>query len=299
MLMSPLVSIVIPTYNRARDLGRALTSVRAQTHAQWEALVVDNHSSDDTERVVGSFDDARMRLFRIHNDGVIAVSRNEGIRRARGDYVAFLDSDDWWASRKLELSLRYLERGADVVYHDLFAVKTIGQRFFLSTLRSRDLARPAFSDLLVHGNGLINSSVVVRTSVLRAVEGLSEDRNLIAAEDYDTWLRIARMGGIFRRVPRTLGYYWQGDRNLSNPTRLIENLATIEDRYADAIREAGAQRCVYWIAYARGRAHYLQASYELARENLKRIGWRRAPFAIWFRAQWMLLRIRLTHPGRI
>jgi glycosyltransferase involved in cell wall biosynthesis len=117
-----LVSVVIPTYNHAHFLGQTLRSVIDQTYTCWEAIVVDNHSSDNTDAVVASLGDPRIQLFKIHNQGVIAASRNMGIRHARGEWVAFLDSDDWWSSRKLELSLAGLQQGADLVYHDVWIV---------------------------------------------------------------------------------------------------------------------------------------------------------------------------------
>ena len=101
---APLVSIIIPTYNRAEDLKRALQSVFDQTFADWEILIVDNHSIDNTDDVVKLFDDPRIRLFKIHNDGVVAASRNLGLKHAVGEYVAFLDSDDWWLPKSLKKS---------------------------------------------------------------------------------------------------------------------------------------------------------------------------------------------------
>ena len=95
-----------------------------------EILIVDNHSTDNTDSVVKSFDDPRVQFFRNHNEGVVAVSRNFGLKHAVGEYIAFLDSDDWWHPQKLEVSLKYLERGADVVYHDLFRAKKSNQRIF-------------------------------------------------------------------------------------------------------------------------------------------------------------------------
>src|SRR5689334_17428665 len=106
--MTPQVSVVIPTYNRAADLRRALGSVVAQTCERWEALVVDNHSTDDTRQVVESFRDGRIRFLQVSNQGVVAVSRNLGVRNAVGDYVAFLDSDDWWLPEKLSRSVSEL-----------------------------------------------------------------------------------------------------------------------------------------------------------------------------------------------
>jgi glycosyltransferase involved in cell wall biosynthesis len=91
---SPLVSVVIPTYNHARYLGRALQSVLDQTYKNWEAIVIDNHSTDNTAELIASFADQRITYLKIHNNGVIAASRNAGIRAAKGEWLAFLDSDD-------------------------------------------------------------------------------------------------------------------------------------------------------------------------------------------------------------
>jgi len=230
--MAPLISVIIPTYNRAHDLERALKSVRAQTYDSWEALVVDNHSNDDTDDVVARLNDQRISLYKVHNDGVIAKSRNVGIANSRGEYIAFLDSDDWWTPKKLEKSVACLANGADVVYHDLFLVKKPNQRRFWRTANTRPLRRPVFEDLIARGNGLTNSSVVVRASMLRAIGGLSEDRALIATEDFDAWLRIAAISDKFERIPSTLGYYWAGGGTMSNPARVLETIDAIETRYA-------------------------------------------------------------------
>jgi len=103
--MNPLVSIIIPTYNRAEDLKRALQSVLEQTFTDWEIVVVDNHSVDDTNSLIKSFNNRKIKLFKIHNEGIIATSRNLGLKHALGEYIAFLDSDDWWLPKKLEESI--------------------------------------------------------------------------------------------------------------------------------------------------------------------------------------------------
>ena len=164
--MNPLVSIIIPTYNRAEDLKRALQSVFDQTFTDWEVLVVDNHSIDETDSLIKSFSDPKIKLFKIHNAGVIAASRNLGLKHALGEYIAFLDSDDWWLPKKLEESIKYMSHGADVVYHDLFYVKKPGQRFNWRRTWRRKLKSPVFYDLIENGNTLINSSVVVRKKLL-------------------------------------------------------------------------------------------------------------------------------------
>ena|SRR5438132_1419331 len=115
----PTISIVIPTYNRAELLKRALESVRAQTFEDWEAVIVNDHSEDDTVEVVARFEDPRVRLVNFKSGGVIAASRNYGIRLSRGRIIAFLDSDDLWYPSKLERCLRAMTAEVDLVAHGL------------------------------------------------------------------------------------------------------------------------------------------------------------------------------------
>src|SRR5438128_4884423 len=103
-----LVSVVIPTYNHAHFLAEAIRSVRAQTYRPIEIIVVDNFSTDDTERVVSQIALPSPTYIKFANQGVIAASRNVGIRAAAGEYVAFLDADDIWSPNKLERQLPHL-----------------------------------------------------------------------------------------------------------------------------------------------------------------------------------------------
>ncbi len=96
------VSVIIPTYERAALLSRAIDSVLGQTYRNFECIVVDDSSSDNTTEVVESFDDARIRYFRHHTNRHASAARNTGIAQARGDLIAFLDDDDEWLPKKLE-----------------------------------------------------------------------------------------------------------------------------------------------------------------------------------------------------
>jgi glycosyltransferase involved in cell wall biosynthesis len=289
--MAPLISVVIPTYNRARDLSRALKSLLAQTYIHWEAVVVDNQSDDDTDAVVNSFNDSRIKLAKIQNNGVIAASRNVGINLARGQYVAFLDSDDWWKPQKLEVSLKHLQYGADVVYHDLYSVSRVDQIFFLKKAKTFKLQKPVFNSLISNGNALINSSVVVRKDILLAINGLSEDLDLISAEDYDAWLKIAKITDSFFRINKTLGYYWAGGGNVSNPQRTLKACDAIEVRYLNKENLTEPGIALGWLDYARGRAHYSLRHYESAERFLKPIKLNRSNFQIAIKARWTLLMI--------
>jgi glycosyltransferase involved in cell wall biosynthesis len=291
--MNPLVSVIIPTYNRAEDLSRALQSVFGQTFTDWEVLVVDNHSDDNTDSLIESLKNPKVKVFKIHNDGVVAASRNLGLKHATGEYIAFLDSDDWWLPTKLAESIKYMNQGADVVYHDLFIVTKSGQRFYWRRTRGRTLRTPIFGDLIKNGTTLPNSSVVVRKNLLNAINGLSEDKDMVGAEDYDAWLRIAKISEKFQKIPQTLGCYWVGGGNISNPERTLKYLTTLERRYADTTSDLDLRHKVYWFNYAKGRAYFLLKNYEMAKKHLSLNHWIRAPFMVSLKTCWMLLWVQL------
>jgi glycosyltransferase involved in cell wall biosynthesis len=296
--MSPLVSIVIPTYNRAEDLKRALQSVLDQTFIDWEILIVDNNSTDNTDVVIKSFNNSKIKLFKVQNDGVVAVSRNIGVKNASGEYIAFLDSDDWWLPTKLEESIKYLNQGADVVYHDLFVVTKPDQTVNWRRTRGRNLKSPVFYDLIKNGTTLPNSSVVVRKNLLIVINGLSEDRDMIGSEDYDAWLRIAQITEGFKKIPQTLGFYWAGGGNISNPGRTLKIFTALEKRYSDTIQDLEARHRFYWFNYARGRAYFLLKDYDRAKMYLGLNIWSRASISINLKILWMLLRIQLSFSSK-
>ena len=97
-----LFSIILPTFNRSGFVKKAIQSVINQDYKNWELIIIDNYSKDNTEELVKQFSDERIIFKKLKNDGVIARSRNFGIKLAKGEYIAFLDSDDWWYSQKLK-----------------------------------------------------------------------------------------------------------------------------------------------------------------------------------------------------
>lgn len=266
----PRVSVVIPTYNRAGDVARCLDSLVAQTYRDFEVLVCDDGSTDATGEIVARY---RGRLDVSHhwreNFGGPARARNVGLRLARGAYVALLDSDDWWAPRKLAASVERLDSGADLVYHDLYVVRSTRQRLHLRRRHTRRLVPPVYEDLLRHGNGICNSSVVVRREILLQVGGFSEDRLLIAWEDYDAWLRIARVTQRFERLDETLGYYWVGGGNLSSPQRMLGILNRFRELYVVG-RDSRVAAPPPWYHYELGLAHHRLGNHRQALVHLRR-----------------------------
>lgn len=251
----PLVSVVIPTYNHSHFLKQALESVRSQTYVHWEALVVNNYSEDDTVEMVQRLSDPRIRLINFHNHGVIAASRNEGIRRSAGRYVAFLDSDDLMAPDKLEKCLSVLDQGVDLVCHGLTVFPT-GP--YLTDWQPGPKWRSGFWGLLILGDCISTSSTIVRKDVLDAVGGICESASIIGAEDFDLWLRLARKGYKFDFIRKSLGMYRRHDTSHSSDIpRWLSAAKSTVDRHIDGSRpfQALLRRIAHaHLYYSAGRA---------------------------------------------
>jgi glycosyltransferase involved in cell wall biosynthesis len=212
------VSIVIPNFNYGEYLRQALQSVSSQTYSNWEIIVVDNFSTDESEEICHSFSPAhRLKLIKHLNYGLPAISRNVGIRESTGQLIAFLDSDDLWAHNKLELAVRAYSSGHDISYHDMkaYGASSGGLARPKKVFRSRQLRKTVTKDLLLRGNSLLNSSVVVSKAVLDQVGPLEEKKEIVGAEDYNLWLRISLVTSKFCKIKGTLGSYRVHDLSMS------------------------------------------------------------------------------------
>ncbi|MHB8158454.1 MAG: glycosyltransferase family 2 protein [Desulfocucumaceae bacterium] len=201
----PFFSVVIPTYNRAELLRRALESVRSQTFKDFEVVVVDDFSTDNTLEVVELFKDLDLKLFQIRCQGIIGLSRNMGIKKSRGRWVAFLDSDDVWYPDKLEKVKEAIEGNSTpiLIHHDMYEVK---QGIRGKTMRPGPKAENMHEFLLFERDVLITSAVTVRRDMLVKSGGFSELEECNMVEDYEFWIRLAPMGPFhFLDIP--LGEY--------------------------------------------------------------------------------------------
>lgn len=108
-MVDGLVSIIMPSWNTGRFIGESIQSVLNQTYKNWELIIVDDCSTDNTDEIVTSFDDERIRYFRNDKNSGAALTRNKAMREARGEWIAFLDSDDLWMPEKLEKQLSFMK----------------------------------------------------------------------------------------------------------------------------------------------------------------------------------------------
>lgn len=265
----PLVSVVIPTYNHDRYLARALQSVLDQTYTNWEAIVIDNHSTDNTGEVLSRFSDPRITVLKIHNNGVIAASRNRGIRAVKGEWIAFLDSDDWWTADKLQVCLGEIHEEVDVVYHRLKIVSDKPRLFGRRSISSWQVKAPVLIDLLVRGNAIATSSAMVRAKMLKQLNGMNESPEMAAAEDYNTWLRVAQTSDRFRYMNQVLGYYQLHTKGTSTGKDMSVPARSAVAEFVGLLSKNQGNKLEANLRYTRGRHQYLSNNFLLAKNDLK------------------------------
>jgi glycosyltransferase involved in cell wall biosynthesis len=199
-MREPLVSVIIPTHNYGKLISETLNSLQRQTLTDWECIVVDDGSTDDTSEVVACFTEHEPRLRYLSQENQRqAVAKNTGLTDARGKYVQFLDADDLIESHKLERQVAYLEEHpeVDIVYGDVRYFRTSNPDERLYSMGEENL--PWMSkvsgegrevlDSLVRNNIMVINSPLIRRSIFGEV-GLFDAR-LPPAEDWDYWLRCA------------------------------------------------------------------------------------------------------------
>jgi glycosyltransferase involved in cell wall biosynthesis len=203
-----LVSVVIPTYNTSNFLIKAIQSVINQTYKNWELIIVDDGSTDQTRQIVEEFQkkDSRIKYFFQNNKGQ-GAARNLGIKNTSGNYIAFLDSDDEFFENKLERVISYFEKDKNIgfIYTDAIIIGD-----YLYKKRMSEIVTPYSGKIytkLLFNNFITTSTVVVKREVLQNC-GLFDESNLLRNfEDYDLWLRIAKKYKI-EYIPEVLVKYY-------------------------------------------------------------------------------------------
>lgn len=194
-MMDPLVSIVLPTYNRAHLIGETIESIIHQSYTKWELLIVDDGSTDHTHHVVESYHDPRIRVFKQNHIGKLGVVRNTGLRHANGTFIAFADSDDVWKVHKLERQLEMLEKypAAEFIFSNFNEFGTGASQppdrgFFVGRL---------FEDILLKGKfGVCMPSLLFKSIVLNTTGLMNE--TYFSGSDIDFFYRLCyHFTGIF------------------------------------------------------------------------------------------------------
>lgn len=207
---APKVSIIVATYNRADFIAAAIDSALKQAYQDWELLVLDDGSTDDTENIVAAFSmkDGRIRFIRQEKNVGIARNRNRGLEESKGEYIAMLDSDDVWLDeKKLEKQVAFLEAHPEcaVVGTNVAIIDKDGHRTGSFEFETKDKAIRA---KMLRRNQFAQSSLLYRKSA--ALEAGMYDPTYAIADDYDLWLKIGKKGGFANLPDYTTGYRVHG-----------------------------------------------------------------------------------------
>ena len=197
--MNDLVSIITPSYNTARFLRETIECVLAQTYTNWEMLIVDDCSTDDTDDVVASFPEARIRYFKNERNSGAAFSRNFALRQARGRWIAFLDSDDLWTPDKLEKQIRFMEEnGCAFSYTNYEEMDEEGNRLHVLWTGPKKIGKLRMR--------LFNFMGCLTVMYDSGVVGLLQIADLKKRNDYAMWIQASKKADAYL-LPETLAVY--------------------------------------------------------------------------------------------
>ncbi len=203
-----MVSVIIPTFNRANLLLRAIRSVLSQTYKDFELIVIDDASEDNTREVVNGFSDRRIKYIRLNERAGSAASRNIGIKTSRGKFLTFLDSDDEWHSKKLEYQVNDIKDQSDKI--GIVYTKTIRK------YKNREYYIPSCK--VKHREGYLYRNLILGQYIVPTPSALVKkvcfdkcgyfDEKLQVLEEWDLWIRMSRFFKFkFINKPMTFSYY--------------------------------------------------------------------------------------------
>ena len=200
-----LVSIIMPAFNASKTIFDSINSVQSQTYQNWEMIIIDDGSTDNTKDIITPFlSDYRIKYLRQLNSGP-SIARNNGINKAKGKYLAFLDSDDIWKPNKLELQLNHFIRNPNCCL-----IHTNYSTFESNTQNSKPFRQtPWFSnwdenERLLMFDTIGTLTVLTETQLIKNLGGFNND--LHGTEDWDLWIRVSKEGKIFKLNDDTAYY---------------------------------------------------------------------------------------------
>lgn len=196
-----MVSIIVPCHNSFYFIKDCLESVLAQTYRNWEMIIIDDFSTDNSSDLIQKYinRDSRIKLIKHEKNSGVAIARNTGIKNAIGDYIAFLDSDDYWHPKKLEIQLLcFLENDVDVVFSEYYRFNNSGM-----------IGKVSVPNEIVEYKDLLKGNCIGNlTGIYRRKKFLDIFQKSVGAEDYLFWLEIfsrPSVKGI--GIPMPLAYY--------------------------------------------------------------------------------------------
>lgn len=209
----PKVSVVIPTYNRADYIVQSINSVLNQTFTDFEIIVVDDGSTDNTEILIREqFKDKVIYLSK--PNGGQGSARNLGVSAAKGEYIAFLDSDDLWLPEKLEIQTGFMDAHPEVDLSSTWAMTFMEyETGEIEDLRLVKCSEAPTIRRLLTVNSVTSLTAMIKKNCLESLGGFDEDQSMIGIEDYELWIRVASKYKI-AHIPRVLAKYRVHDNNI-------------------------------------------------------------------------------------
>lgn len=201
----------MPAYNAQDYIAETINSVQQQTYVNWELLVIDDCSTDNTRAIVSKFakDDERIRLIRLSRNGGVALARNAGLDKAQGSHIAFLDSDDKWAPKKLITQLSFMDKKKCAFCYSQY------QNF---NSKSGELGKVMKAPKCMKANDILGNTVIGCLTVLIDKSLVGEFRMPLLGhtEDNVTWHEILKRGFVAYGIQETLAYYRVGNSSLTS-----------------------------------------------------------------------------------
>lgn len=239
----PKVTVVIPTYNRSDLLPRAIKSIQNQTYQNYELLVVDDASTDNTDELMEQFISDKIKYIKLDENVGQCIARNKASEKATGEYIGFLDSDDEWLPEKIEKQIKLFQNSpvenVGAVYCGFIEKDEVLNK---TEVINRDNLRGHIYDRFLSGFCPSTTSMfLVKMEAYRKVNGF--DGELITFVDYDLWLRISKAGYGFDYVdePLIVKYEHQGDQMAKNLDKRLKGLSQFLGKWGDEIKRVAGK----------------------------------------------------------
>lgn len=210
----PFFSVIVNTYNSAKTVEKTLNSVFAQTFTNYEIIVVDDHSTDDTvsiiKKVITGYN-KKVKVIKLEENQGIAKSRNIGIDQSEGEYIAFLDGDDLWKKNKLMIQYNELKKNSFTTDWVFSNYDVIDNGYNYLGERKRNSGVYGFKAIVKRGNPVGMLTVVIKSKVLKK----NKFRN-VKHEDYDLWIRLSKRGHFGILLEDSLAMYMKHSNSVSS-----------------------------------------------------------------------------------
>ena len=256
MSSKPLVTIITPSYNSKKYIIETIDSVLNQTYTNFEMLIIDDCSNDGSYDLIKNYIkcDDRIKLYRLEkNSGCPATPRNYALKLAKGEYIAFLDSDDIWHNQKLELQIEYMLKydssftASEIkIFHDKQEIEQETASWIdFNSLQTRKISH----EKLIYKNIIPNSSVVVKKSIIKNFL-FNEDLRYKAIEDYHMWLRLLQEHDYCHKLFNQLLFYRIAETSISKSKfDMFKKHIMLYKNYKYKGKSLGFKKYLYLLSY--------------------------------------------------